>query len=125
MADSRPPLLVIATTSDAERLRGALTVACTEAALGGTVRLCLLLDAVALLREPVVAPRDDVHAANGLPRLVALIDDALDLGVGIIACQSGLALAGIDATDLDPRITTGGPMTALAWTSADDRIVIA
>lgn len=125
MADNRPPLLLIATTADAERLRGALTIACTEAALGGTVRLCLLLDAVALLREPVAAPRDDAHAQNGLPRLVALIDDALDLGVGIIACQSGLTLADIDAADLDPRITTGGPMTALAWASSEDRIVIA
>lgn len=125
MADARPPLLLIATTGDAERLRGALTIACTEAALGGSVRLFLLLDAVALLSEPISAPRDDVHAVHGLPSLVALIDDALDLGVNIIACQSGLALAGIDAGALDPRIIPAGPVSALAETGPAERVVIA
>lgn len=125
MADTRPPLFLIATTDDAERLRGALTVACTEAALGGSVRILLLLDAVALLSEPISAPRDDVHAVHGLPSLVALIDDALDLGVEIIACQSGLALAGLDAGALDPRITAGGPVAALAETQPNERVVMA
>jgi predicted peroxiredoxin len=125
VADARPPLLLIATTGDAERLRGALTIACTEAALGGSVRLFLLLDAVALLREPVAGPRDDVHAVHGLPSLVALIDDALDFGVRIIACQSGMALAGFDASELDPRIEPGGPVSALSATGANDRVVIA
>lgn len=125
MAELRPPLLLIATTNDAERLRGALTIACTEAALEGSVRLLLLLDAVALLGEPIMAPRDEVHAAHGLPRLVALIDDALDLGVKIIACQSGLALAGLDAGALDPRIMAGGPVAVLAETWPNERVVMA
>jgi predicted peroxiredoxin len=125
MADARSPLLLIATTADAERLRGALTVACTEAALGGTVRLFLQLDAVGLLREPITAPRDDVHAAHGLPSLVALLDDALDLGIQIVACQSGLALAGMDAGELDPRIRAGGPVAVLADSGASERVVIA
>lgn len=125
MSEGRPPLLLIAATADAERLRGALTIACTEAALGGAVRLFLLLDAVALLEPSITAPRDDAHVAHGLPRLVALIDDALDLGVRIIACQSGLALAGIAADALDPRIETGGPVSALAETGPADRMLFA
>lgn len=122
---ARPLLLLIATTADGERLRGALTIACAEAALGGSVRLFLLLDAVALLRPETPAPRDDAHRAHGLPTLVALIDDALDLGVHIIACQSGVALAGIDAGLLDPRITIGGPVGILAETGPSERVVVA
>ncbi|HEX7852644.1 MAG TPA: peroxiredoxin [Sphingobium sp.] len=120
----RRPLLLIATTDEAERLRGGLTVACAEAALGGAVRLFLQLDAVALLRPPVAAPRDGVHAAHGLPVLAALLDDALELGVEVIACQSGLALAGLEADALDPRIVMGGPVGVLAGNSADERLVL-
>lgn len=120
----RVPLLLIATTDDAERLRGGLTVACAEAALGGAVRLFLQLDAVALLRAPVMAPRDALHAAQGLPGLAQLLDDALELGVEVIACQSGLALAGLEALALDPRIGTGGPVGVLAASHAGERLVL-
>lgn len=123
--EGRPPLLLVATTADAERLRGALTLACAEAALGGSVRVFLQLDAVALLAPPITGPRDAAHIANGLPSLAALIDDALDLDVAIIACQSGLALTGLGAGTLDPRITTGGPVGVLAETTADARVLIA
>ncbi|MFT3966639.1 MAG: peroxiredoxin [Sphingobium sp.] len=111
-------------TDDAERLRGGLTLACAEAALGGSVRLFLQLDAVAMLRPPLVAPRDALHAAQGLPGLAALLDDALELGVTVIACQSGIALAGLAAEALDPRIEMGGPVGVLAGNSADERLVL-
>ncbi|MCE7795753.1 peroxiredoxin [Sphingobium sufflavum] len=124
MTDSRPPLLLVATTDDGERLRGGLTLACAEAALGGSVRLFLQLDAVALLRPPLSAPRDAAHAAHGLPTLAVLLDDALELGVALVACQSGLALAGLDASLLDSRIAPGGPVGVLAATGAGERLVI-
>lgn len=125
MSGPRPPLLLIAITGEAERLRGALTLACAEVALGGAVRLFLQLDAVSVLQPPIVAPLDDGHVANGLPRLVGLIDDALDLGVEIVVCQSGLALAGMRADDLDPRISASGPVAMLAEAGPDARVVIA
>ncbi|MET0363892.1 MAG: peroxiredoxin [Sphingobium sp.] len=124
MSAARRPLLLIATTEDAERLRGGLTVACAEAALGGSVRLFLQLDAVAVLRPPLFAPRDGAHAAMGLPTLAALLDDALDLGVAVIACQSGLALAGMTAEALDPRIEMSGPVGVLASSDAEERTVL-
>lgn len=124
MSDQRCPLLLIATTDDAERLRGALTVACAEAALGGAARLFLQLDAVALLRPPITAPRDAAHVAQGLPVLAALLDNALALGVEVIACQSGLALAGLEAQALDPRIEMGGPVGVLAGHDARERLVL-
>jgi predicted peroxiredoxin len=120
----RPPLLLIASTADAERLRGALTLACAEAALGGGVSLFLLLDAVLLLKPPVEAPHDEAHAACGLPRMCALIDDALDLGVQISVCQSGLTLARMEATELDPRISASGPVAVLSETCAETRVLL-
>lgn len=125
MSTARPPLLLIATTADAERLRGALTLAAAEAALGGSARLFLQLDAVALLAPPIAAPRDAAHAAHGLPTLAQLLDDALALGVAITACQSGLLLAGFPAEALDARIGVGGPVGLLAAAEADSRILIA
>lgn len=125
MSEARPPLLLIATTAEAERLRGALTLACAEAALGGSVHLFLQLDAVGLIAEPVVAPHDEAHAAAGLPRLCELLDDALELGVAITACQSGLALCGAPADALDPRVTLSGPLAVLAEIGVTTRLVLA
>ena len=124
MMPARAPLLLIVTTGDAERLRGALTVACAEAALGGSVHIFLQLDAVALLSLPIVAPRDADHAAHGLPTLAALIDDGLALGVTMTACQSGLALAGLAADAIDPRIAVGGPVGVLSRHGGEDRLLL-
>lgn len=124
LMDGRVPYLLIATTDDAERLRGGLVLACAEAALGGTVRLFLQLDAVVLLASPLSAPRDGVHAAHGLPTLAALLDDALELGVRVIACQSGLALADLTPAQLDSRIEQGGPVGVLAATGVAERVMI-
>lgn len=124
MSVARRPLLLIATTADAERLRGALTLACAEAALGGRVSLFLQLDAVGLVAPPVIAPHDDAHAAVGLPRLCELLDTALDLGVAVIVCQSGLALAGFAVDALDPRMQMSGPLAVLADVASDNRMAI-
>jgi predicted peroxiredoxin len=116
------PLILIAATDDAERLRAALTLAAAQAALGGAATIFLQLDAVALLRQPVEAPRDAAHRAAGLPDLAALLDDALALGVRLIACQSGLALAKMEAGDLPPGVTTGGPVGLLRDMGDDARL---
>ena len=117
------PLLLIVATADAERLRGALTLAAAQAALGGDATIFLQLDAVALLRPPVPAPRDAAHGAVGLPDLAMLLDDALALGVRMIACQSGLALAAMDATDLPRGFATGGPVGLLRDMDDEARLV--
>jgi len=125
MSQDRPPLLIIAGSADGERLRAALTLACAEAALGSAASVFLMLDAVALLAPPISAPRDAAHAACGLPTLFALIDDALDLGVSLAVCQSGLALAGMQADALDPRIIPSGPVAILAANPAEARLLLA
>ncbi|BBE00107.1 peroxiredoxin [Sphingobium amiense] len=116
------PLILIAATDDAERLRAALTLAAAQAALGGAATVFLQLDAVALLRQPVEGPRDAAHRAAGLPDLATLIDEARALGVRLIACQSGLALARMEVGDLPSGVTTGGPVELLRDMSDDARL---
>lgn len=116
------PLNIVLTTDDAERFRGALTLGAAQAALGGTAALFLQLDAVAMLRAPIIAPRDFAHAAAGLPLLADLLTDAVTLGVTIIACQSGMALADMAVDDLPAGVEVGGPLQFLA--DADAQVVL-
>lgn len=117
-------LRIVVATTEAERLRGALVMAAAQAALGGKAALFLQLDAVALLRVPVEAPRDDAHRAAGLPSLAMLIEEALGLGVTLLACQSGLALCGMTAADLPPGVEMGGPVGFLQQTGERARLLL-
>ncbi|MGD9809966.1 MAG: DsrE family protein [Sphingobium sp.] len=119
-----PGLNIAVLVDDAERLRGALTLALAHVALGGSARLFLQLDAVRMLQSPIRAPRDADHVSHGLPSLADLIGEALETGIEIIACQSGLALAGLALSDLDPRIVAGGPVSFLQASGAGDRLLI-
>jgi predicted peroxiredoxin len=120
-----PGLTIVLSAPDPERLRGALVLASAQAAIGAPARLFLQLDAVRLLAAPLVGPQDAEHRAAGLPTLAQLWADALDLGVALTACQSGLALAGRALDTLDPRIEGGGPLDILARLADDDRLVMA
>lgn len=119
------PLTIIVTTADAERLRSALLLAAAQAALGGKATIFLQLDAVALLRAPIVAPQDASHQAAGLPSLASLIEDAMALHVGMILCQSGMALAGMTMDELPPGIQIGGPISLLQQTDDQTRLLLA
>ena len=116
-------LTIILASPDGERMRAALTLAAASAALGGRARLFCQGDAVRLLAD-LSAPRDAAHAAAGLPALAALFEEGLGLGVEIIACQSGLHLAGLAAQALDPRLHFGGPV-AILQTLGEDRLLLA
>lgn len=118
-------LRIVVMTADAERLRGALVLATAHAALGGEAGLFLQLDAVTLLQPPLVAPEDDAHRSAGLPTLAELLAEALDMGVALIACQSGLALSGLSADALPTGAEVGGPLSFLQQIDADTRLLIA
>jgi len=109
----RPGLTVVLIEAASERMRGALTLAAAEAALGGKARLFFQGEAVALLRPPIQGMEDDYHEDAGLPVLEALFEEALGLGVEMIACQSGLALTNTDAATLDKRIGFGGTVSVM------------
>lgn len=117
-------LRIIATTADVPRLRGVLTVAAAQAALGGKVSLFLQLEAVALLVPPITAPDDAAHVAAGLPSLVMLIEDAMQLDVALVACQSGMALYGLTADSLPTGVDVGGPVAFLQQTDDAARLLI-
>ncbi|NWK95100.1 peroxiredoxin [Sphingobium lactosutens] len=119
------PLRIVVATADAERLRGALVLAAAQAALGAEVALFLQLDAVALLRAPIAGPRDDAHWAAGLPGLATLVGEALGLGVAIIACQSGMALAELTTEMLPVGVEIGGPVGFLQQTGDNARLLFA
>lgn len=109
---------------DAERLRGALTLALAHCALGGKAALFLQHEAVALLRDPITAPEDAVHAEKGLPSLEALLGEALDSGITITACQTGLDLASLSAAALPDGIAIGGPVSFLRSVKDGDRLLV-
>ena len=111
-------LSLIVVTDDPQRCHAALSIAAASAALGERARVYLHADAVVLAAAPE-SPDDARYTANGLPTLRELLGEALALGVRLTVCQSGLALAGIDAISLDPRIETGGLVSFLGGLGED------
>jgi predicted peroxiredoxin len=120
---SRPKLAIILVARDPARLRAALTFGRAEIALGGAASIFLQGEAAALLRPPVSEPRDAAWADAGEPALADLLDAALDDGVRLSLCQSGLAMAGVDAGDLDRRIEISGPIAFLGQAGPDVRLL--
>jgi len=118
-------LRIIVACADSERLRAALVTASAQAALGGKAAVFLQLDAVALLRAPIAARLDEAHEAAGLPTLALLLEDAVALGVALFACQSGLALSNLSASDLPKGVEMSGPVAFLQQTSDDARLLFA
>ena len=115
-------LTIVLASPDQVRLRSALGMAAAQAALGGTARLFLDSAAVSLAASPITGADDGAHQAAGLPTLVELVDTGLALGVRIILCQSGMALADLSASSIDFRFETGG-MTGLLAQLGDDRLI--
>lgn len=124
-AAGRPPLALILAGTDPARLRAALVLARCEIALGGSARLFLQGEAVMMLRPPITASQDEAWRAVGEPPLAVLITEALEDGVLLSACQSGLAMAGMTATDLPPGVLLSGPITFLAAVGTETRLLMA
>ena len=106
-------LTIVVAQPDPDRWRAALTMGCAAAALGGRTRVYLHEGAVALLAMAGGAP-------PGLPDPTELRAIAAENGVELIACQTGLALAGLAADN--ERVAAGGMIDLLA-TLGDDRLV--
>lgn len=112
-------ITLIVATADGERFRTALMLALAHSALGGCARIFLQERAVALLAG------DDAenYAAAGLPGRAAMLTDALEAGVTLIGCQSGLALLHAEASAFDARIQWAG-MVSLLQTLGEDRLLV-
>ena len=89
------------------RLDTALTLAAAAAALGRTVTMLFDGGSVMALRDPG-----------------AMLATALDLGVAVTACQTGLAAAGMTAADLPSGVVPGG-MVGFVAQAADAQLLLA
>ena len=115
-------LTVIVTTEDADRFYSALLLASGNAAQGGGTRVFCDGPAVSLLQPATAAPLDAKRALHGQPRLSELRNEAHALGVRLIACQAGMALAGLDIEALGDGVEAGG-LVGLIGEIGDDRLV--
>ena len=115
-------LTVIVTSEDPDRLYSALLLASGVAAQGGGA--CVFCDgpSVSLLQPATAAPLDAKRALHGQPRLSELRSEAHNLGVRLIACQAGMALAGLDIEALGDGVEAGG-LVGLIGEIGDDRLV--
>ncbi|UZK69500.1 peroxiredoxin [Sphingomonas sp. S1-29] len=95
-------LAIIVVTADVERWRAAVAIAQANAALGRRTALYLHDAATGLLAE------DD-----------AAIAGMLEMGVRLVACQTGLAALGLA---LPPEIEAGGLVSFLAETG-EERVI--
>lgn len=109
-------LTILLVATDDDRLRAALTLAISNAALGGRTRLYAHEGAVSAL-IPATAPAPALAA--GQPGRADLLVMAQDTGVELIACQTGLAQAGIGLDQLVPGVVAGGLMSVLADLGTD------
>ena len=114
-------LTILVATADPARFRAALSTAAAAAALGSSARVFLQEEAVALLERSDDPDAARLHAA-GLPDESELLAIALESGVKLIVCQSGLALAGLELHALPAGTEAGGLVSVLA-TLGDDRLL--
>jgi predicted peroxiredoxin len=115
-------LTIVVADISSERFRSSLNMALAQAALGGSARIFLDGEAVSIIREPIAGWEDDAYEEAGLPTLPKLYAEALDAGVRIILCQSGLAMTGAEPRDYDARVEFGG-MVSLMAELGEDRLV--
>jgi predicted peroxiredoxin len=118
-----PGLIIVVAGRDPERFHAALSLAAANAALGQRSRIFLQGDAAALLGD-TGSETDDHYVRHGVPTLRQLFEEAQALGVEIIVCQSGLALAGLQADQLPNGVSTGGLVELLA-TGGQDQLLMA
>lgn len=115
-------LTVIVTRGEADALYSALLIASGAAAQGGAARVFCDGPAVPLLQPATTAPLDAKRALHGQPRLSELRQEARNLGVRLVACQAGMALAGLDIDALGDGVEAAG-LVGLIGNLGDDRLV--
>ena len=117
-------LNIIVAVAEGRRLYAALETGMAAAALGSRVRIFLQGEAVALLRDPVDFTGDEARRAAGQPDLAWLVEEAIAMEITLVACQSGMALVGANATELVPHVRAGGLVSFLADVGSEDRLVV-
>jgi predicted peroxiredoxin len=97
-----------------ERVWSCFSLAATAAAQGRAVTLFLSGHAAEIGLQTYHAAGDSKRAAYCVPTVAELFESCLELGVRIMACQTGLHLIEHSAEDLHMAVEAGGMMAALA-----------
>jgi predicted peroxiredoxin len=106
------PLSIVVSGPDPHRIRSAVGLAAAHLAAGGAARLFFDAPAVSLL-----------PGLDGT-EIGAMLDMALELGVSVTVCQTGMAEDKVEPASLDSRFDYGGLIGFVA--SADvTRLVLA
>ncbi|SEH16701.1 Predicted peroxiredoxin [Sphingopyxis sp. YR583] len=117
-------LNIIVAVAEGRRLYAALEAAMAAAALGRPVRIFLQGEAAVLLRAPLSFSGDEARRAAGQPDLASLVEEAIAMEVALFVCQSGMALAGMTATELVPHVRAAGLVSFMAGIDTDDRLIV-
>lgn len=105
---------ILLASTEAGKFIAALEFAMAHRALGHRVRLFLQGEAAALLKLPLSAPNDAARTAAGFPDLACILEEAADMGLTIIACQSGLMVAGLTPAAIWQGAEIGGLISFIA-----------
>lgn len=122
MSALQPLTLIIAEPRD-ERVWAALSLAATAAAQGRKVTLFLSGHAASIGLRDYHAPGDSKRSAYCVATVAELLESNIELGVRLIACQTGLHLIERHADELHIAVEAGGMMSALA-AQADAQILM-
>lgn len=115
---------IIVATADGRRFYAALEAAMAWTALGRRARIFLQGEAAALLREPIGYAGDEARKAAGQPELAWMVEEAGAMDVTLAVCQTGMAMVGMTAKDMDVRNKTIGLISFLAEVAADEDVVV-
>ncbi len=119
-----PVLNIIVAVAEGRRLYAALEAGMAAAALGRPVRIFLQGEAAALVRDPVGFAGDAARRAAGQPDLAWMIEEAAAMEIGLFACQSGMALVGVAASELVPHVRAAGRSVSWREIGSEDRLVV-
>lgn len=106
------------------RLHGGLSLALAASALGRPVRLFFQGEAVCALQTGRHWAGDKACKAGGLPLLSDLLDQAVGVGLPMMACESGIHLCGLSAPGLIAGVETGGLVAFLADARNDELLFV-
>lgn len=109
-----PGLAIIFAEANHARLHGGLSLALAAAAFGRPTRLFFQGESVCALQRGRNWAGDKAYQASGLPSLAELLVQAAEIGIGMMACESGLHLCGMNRTSLVEGTETGGLVAFLA-----------
>ncbi len=119
-----PPLTLILAEPRDERVWTAFSLAASAAAQGRKVTMFLSGSAAEIGLRRYHAPGDSKRSAYCVATVAELLESCLELGVRLIACQTGLHLIEESADDLHIAIEAGGMVSALAADANTQLVVI-